>query len=338
MSLSEGSLIRSHSTLDREARAQSGRAVSTRRGTNSALLCALAAGVLGLATPGTAHAEGEPSGAAPEGQPSAADAKVPSEATPQDRAGACLENHAQGQEFRLSAKLLEGRDAFLRCSATHCPAQIQRDCLNYMEQIQLQIPSVAFRVTADGVSRADVKVFLDGNLVLEKLSGKALDLNPGNHEVRVILEPFAPYEQSLVVSEGDKFRMVEVAFATPTAPAAPEPPPREMHRPIPLSSYIFGSIGAAALINGVAWGVSSWGLQKDLESSCAPRCQKESVDVLRQRALIADASWGVSAASLAVASIFYLLRPEVPVEGSVQVGVARWDEHGAIGTISVEAF
>jgi hypothetical protein len=303
-----------------------------------ALWCALAASVFALSTSSTARAQGAPSTPAPSvGQAPAAEAAAAP--APQDQAEACLENHAQGQEFRLSSKLLQGRDAFLKCSATSCPAQIQRDCLNYLEQIQLQIPSVAFRVSADGVSRADVQVYVDGQLALDKLSGKALDLNPGSHDVKIVLPPFAPHEETLVVNEGDKFRMVEVKFASPVVAAAEhDVPQREMHRPIPVSSYVFGGVGAAALISGVAWGLSSAGLKGDLENGCAPRCPKDSVDVLRQRSLIADVSWGVSAASLAVAGIFYLVRPEVPVEGSVEVGLTWLGDHGAIGTISVPTF
>ena len=239
----------------------------------------------------------------------------------------------------MSGKLLQGREAFLKCSATSCPAQIQRDCLNYMEQIQLQIPSVAFRVSADGVSRADVKVYVDGALVLERLNGKALDLNPGSHDVRVVLEPYAPHEEALVVTEGDKFRIVEVKFVTPLVAAGdPGVPQRKMHRPIPVSTYVFGGVGVAALISGAIWGTSSYMLKKDLEHDCAPFCQEESVDVLRQRSMIADISWGVSAVSLSVAGILYLLRPEVPVESSVEVGVTWLDDHGALGTVSIPTF
>jgi len=235
--------------------------------------------------------------------------------------------------------LLQGRDAFLKCSATNCPAQIQRDCLNYMEQIQLQIPSVAFRVSADGMSRADVKVYMDGALVLERLSGKAFDLNPGSHDVRIVLGSFAPHEETLVVSEGDKFRIVEVKFVTPLAAAGdPGVPQREMHRPTPVSTYVFGGLGVAAVISGAIWGTSAYVLKNNLENDCAPFCKKESVDVLRQRALIADISWGVSAVSLSVAGILYLLRPEVPVEGSVEVGVTWLDDHGALGTVSIPTF
>jgi hypothetical protein len=316
----------------------------------AALACASLGVALALLAPENARAEGrKPERPAPTAKPRAeapaAGAGKSSEAAPKpDPIETCLEDHARGQELRLGGKLLQARDAFLHCSATHCPNQIQRDCSGYLEQIQVQVPSVVLRVTADGVSRGDVKVFLDGRLALDRLTGKALDLDPGPHQLRVVLPPYPPYKQSLIVSEGERFRVIEVAFAQPK-PNAPAEDARqerrlEMHRPIPVSSYIFGGVGAAALISGVGWGVSTWSLKNELEAGCAPTCSQKSVNVLRQRALFADVSWGVGAASLIAASVLYLIRPEVPVEVEerVEVGVSWLRERGAVGTVSFSAF
>lgn len=256
---------------------------------------------------------------------------------------ACLSSHSEGQELRLTGRLLEARDEFRQCGANLCPNQVQRDCISWHEQIQMQIPSVAFRVMADGVSRADVRVLIDGKLVFDQLSGKSVDLNPGPHEVRVELSPFEPHEQSLVVSEGDKFRIVEVKFSSPKeplqGPGPAGPKPVEMHRPVPVSAYVFGGVSAAAAISGVAWGLSAWSLRSELEAKCAPDCREQPVNVLKQRALITDISWGVSAASLVTASVLYLLRPEQPVDGEpVGVDVGWLPGGGAYGTVTLEGF
>ena len=313
------------------------------------LACALLGAALALLAPTAARAEGRKTGAPaakPRAEAPAASAAADSSsaaAPKQDPIETCLEDHARGQELRLGGKLLDARDAFLHCSATHCPNQIQRDCSGYLEQIQVQVPSVVLRVTAEGVSRGDVKVFIDGRLALEQLTGKALDLDPGPHQLRVVLPPYPPYKQSLIVSEGERFRVIEVAFAKrkPNAGMDEGRPERrlEMQRPIPVSSYIFGTVGAAALLSGVGWGVSTWSLKNELEAGCAPTCSQKSVDVLRQRALFADVSWGVGAASLIAAGVFYLIRPEVPVEvDRVDVGVSWLQERGAVGTLSFSAF
>jgi hypothetical protein len=303
--------------------------------------CAVLGSAVALLTPISARAEGHK---AERPAPSSAGAASSSRAAKADPIEICLEDHARGQELRLGGKLLDARDSFLHCAATHCPNQIQRDCSSYLEQIQVQVPSVVLRVTADGVSRGDVKVFVDGRLVLDHLTGKALDVDPGPHQLRVVLPPYPPYKQSLIVSEGERFRVIEVAFAKSiTSPTAEEVRPErklEMHRPIPVSSYVFGGVGAAALLSGVGWGVSSWSLKNEMEAGCAPTCSQKSVAVLRQRALFADVSWGVSAASMIVAGVFYLIRPEVPVEAEerVEVGLSWLPERGAVGTLRLSAF
>lgn len=258
-----------------------------------------------------------------------------------DAVAACLSNHTKGQMLRQAGKLIESRDVFRQCSAVECPSQVIRDCLGWLEQTQRQIPSVSFRILADGVTRTDARVFIDGQAVLERVSGKALDLNPGVHELRVVLPPFEEYEADLVVSDGEQFRVVEVAFRTPVAPKRPLPPTApevEMHRPIPIPAYVFAGVAAAAAISGTGWGLSTRLLEGKLEDKCAPRCSQEGIDVVKQRALLADLSWGIGAASLITAVTFYVLRPEVPVtQDTVGLDVSMIPS-GAIGTLSLTGF
>jgi hypothetical protein len=281
---------------------------------------ALLAAVLVGAIPRSAHAEDDP-----------------------DPVAVCLAEHTQGQELRRDGQLLESRESFKRCSATGCPSQVIRDCLGWKEQVDQQIPSLGFRVTADGASRADVRVFVDDQLLAERLDGKALDLNPGSHRVRVELPPFAPFDETLVVIEGDKFRMVDATFRTPV-PAPPAvvaaPPPREpeMHRPIPVSSYVFAGVSVAAAINAAGWGLWMSSLRSELQENCQPNCSPESVDVLEQRALIADISWGVSLVSLATAVTLYVLRPEEPLGDPVALDLHIVPGGGAVGSLSIYAF
>jgi hypothetical protein len=274
----------------------------------------------------------------------AQDAAAPAaERSPPDPVLVCLDNHTEGQQLRRDGKLIESRDAFRQCSATACPSEIIRDCLGWMEEVDKQIPSVSFAVTADGASRADAQVYIDDVLVLDKLSGRAMPVNPGPHRVRVVLPPFAPFEEQVVFTEGDKFRMVDVKFASPRATpdvAATTPgaaPEVEKARPVPVATYVFGGLGIAAALSGGAWGISNVALRSDMEEECSPNCSDRSIAVLKQRALIADISWGVSIVSLATAATIYFLRPEETLERPVAVDV-RLLPAGALGTISVSHF
>jgi hypothetical protein len=275
----------------------------------------------------------------------AQDAAPPAaEGSPPDPVLVCLDNHTEGQQLRRDGKLIESRDAFRQCSATACPSEIIRDCLGWMEEVDKQIPSVSFAVTADGTNRSDAQVYIDDVLVLDKLSGRAMPVNPGPHRVRVVLPPFAPFEEQVVFTEGDKFRMVDVKFASPRAalnPATTTPgaasPEVEKARPVPVATYVFGGLGIAAALSGGAWGISNVALRSDMEEKCSPNCSDRSIDVLKQRALIADISWGVSIVSLATAATIYFLRPEETLEQPVAVDV-RLLPAGALGTISVSHF
>lgn len=130
----------------------------------------------------------------------------------------CLTSHLNGQELRQSRKLLESREQFRQCARQECPSAIARDCVDWLGQFERQIPSVSVRVTADGAGRSDARVSVDG-VPVESLNGRAIELNPGTHVVRVELAPFAPFETSLIVSEGDQFRVVEAVFASPSRPS-----------------------------------------------------------------------------------------------------------------------
>jgi hypothetical protein len=258
---------------------------------------------------------------------------------------ACLSSHLQGQELRQSSKLLESREQFRQCARPECPSAIARDCVEWLGQYERQIPSISVRVTADGAGRSDARVSLDG-VPVDNRAGKAIELNPGTHAIRVELAPFAPFETSLVISEGDQFRVVDAVFATPVkpslAPSQPEPKPLAplvMERPVPVTAYIFGAVTLAAAANAAGWALSSWSLRQELEKACAPSCRPESVDVLEQRAMIADISWGVSVASLLATVTFYALRPEVPVESERPIAFGLDVlPGGAVGSVSVSAF
>ena len=255
----------------------------------------------------------------------------------------CLAAHLQGQELRQSSKLLESREQFRQCAQPGCPTAIARDCVEWLGQYERRIPSISVRVTADGAGRTDARVSVDGAAVTSLL-GKAIELNPGEHLVRVELAPFAPFETSLLINEGDQFRVVEAIFASAAKPTlVAQPAQREtpviMERPVPTMAYVFGAVTLAAAANGAAWALSSLSLRHDMEQKCAPACNPDSVAVLRQRATVADISWGVSAASLIATVTFYALRPEVPAQAEQPIGLGlNVLPGGAVGSVSVSAF
>jgi hypothetical protein len=255
-------------------------------------------------------------------------------AAPADEAtDRCIDSHTESQQLERDEKFLESRAALLECSAESCPGAIRADCVRWLEDLRDRIPTVVFHANKRGQAVSDVEVYVDDTLMFRRLEGKALELDPGVYRVRFAPpSPAAAVEQELIVSQGDRLRNVSVELA-PTLPdraVASE----ATERPVPTLTYVLGGIGIAAAVSGGAWGVSSWSATGDLDASCAPRCDPDLVDVARRRALIADVSWGVSAAALIGAAATYFLRPEVAVDRP-QVDVAVLDQ-GVLGRIQID--
>jgi hypothetical protein len=297
----------------------------------------LAALALGALTwlPGNIDIARGPALAAAQAAPARAGAKTkaktkggPSHVSPVVEA--CVEHHTDAQELRMAGKLLESRVALRQCAAEACPALLQRDCVGWLDQIEPQIPSLTFRVTVDGKSRTDAQVFIDGAHNSEPSVGKAVDLDPGAHHVRVVVPGLPAFEDRVMLSEGERYRMVQVALSSPARPA---PPPLEKHRPVPLATYVLGGVAVAAAVSGGIFSASTASLESELQDSCAPGCSESRVDELRQRALFADISWGVSVLSLAGATTFFLLRPEIPVEIDVALS-----SRGGAAFVSIDTF
>lgn len=278
-----------------------------------------------------AKQKGEPAAkAAPKLEPRATDEAAQARPPITPVVEACVTHHTEAQERRLAGKLLESREALRQCAAEACPALLQRDCVGWLDQVEKQIPSITFRITVDGQSSSDARVFVDGARAHEPESGRAVELDPGRHELRVEQPGITAFEEQVVLSEGERYRLIEVAMSSPPRPASKP----ELHRPVPFLTYLLGGVAIAGAISGGVWGASSLSLRKELEDTCAPGCPGRRVDELRQRALFTDISLGVSALSLLGATALFVFRPEVPIE----VDVGWLPDGGGMGSVRLKAF
>lgn len=272
---------------------------------------------------------------------STADAGSSTAATPTTRTAPptvdeCLAAHREAQSLRKQFRLRESRELLSDCSHDACPGPVKRDCMRWIDDITMQMPSVVFRIdTGDGTTTNKVKIYADGQLLFESVPNRAVEMNPGTYRLRFELEGRPPVEQEVSLGEGEKFKNVSIRFestqkpeagaagpGTPGAaklPATPEPT-MEQSRPVPLATYILAGVGAAAAINFGVWAAWSESLRKELKSECAPGCEQEFIDRVRTRGYVADISLGVSVASFAAASVFYFTRPVVTLPVKVDIG------------------
>jgi hypothetical protein len=157
---------------------------------------------------------------------------------------------------------------------------------------------------ARGPDVADVKVFVDGKLVAERLSGAALEIDPGEHRFRFESRLWPPVERTILVSEGVKGREIDIEFEPAPAPllrVPPSPPaPPPANRGLQGFDYALGGLALASL--GTFATVSSWALfeRHDLQQQCAPFCSDDQVSSVATKLVIADVALGAAVVSLAV--------------------------------------
>ncbi len=232
-----------------------------------------------------------------------------------DATQTCISAHVEAQRLEKAAKLREARSALVRCSDPACPSVLVTECTELFAKLDQAVPSLVFVARdASGKDIADARV-LDGETVLlERLDGKAIEVDPGEHRFRIEHAGEAPIEQRLVVREGDKLRRVEVSFGKPGGGG---PAPQEEERQVTPAFWVVGGAGLAGLaVFGALAGV---GLAKkgDLDDqACAPNCPTADVDEVRSLFLGADITLGIGLAALAVAPILYFTSPVGPPSSS----------------------
>ncbi len=210
-----------------------------------------------------------------------------------DATNQCMAQHEQAQELKLDRRLIEARATLRACSRPACPSPIRVDCVTWLDAVENSIPSIVFAAQSERGDETRVKVFVDRELVTERLDGRAREMNPGAHEVRFELPPYPPVERSVVVREGQRNRVVAASFVAPAAP--PPAPPVVVEEPvgIPTLAFVLGGVAVAGMATGTGVGVSALRLRSERLDSCAPLCAEEDERRLRTRALMADVGWAV---------------------------------------------
>ena len=144
--------------------------------------------------------------------PAAAQEAAPSKAS-------CAEAYESAQESRVSGALQQTRSRLAYCAQAECPSFVQKDCARWLEEVDKELPSVVVSVVglaADAAATSSsqpLSLKIDGAAVSEPLSGKAISLDPGKHEL-VLERPGAePITRTILAQQGVQNRSVEFRLA-----------------------------------------------------------------------------------------------------------------------------
>jgi hypothetical protein len=127
---------------------------------------------------------------------------------------ACAKAYEDAQVQRNSGHLKSAQDQLRICVQDQCPDFVRSDCVNWLSEVNSALPTVTFAaVDSAGADLFDVKVSVDGVVVAESLDGRAIELDPGQHQL-VFEYQGARVEQKLLVRQGEKNRVVRGQIQT----------------------------------------------------------------------------------------------------------------------------
>jgi hypothetical protein len=240
-----------------------------------------------------------------------------------DERQACASAAEQAQTLRDNGKYRQSREQLLICVRDVCPAIVKRDCVGWLNQLEAVTPTVVLSAKRNERDLVDVKVYLDGALVSEKLDGTPIPTDPGQHTFKFEWSGQTT-EQNVMVTAGQKGRNIAASFGGDGAPAPGSPPdsaPSSDGRGSLVPAFLVGGLGLVGLTSFAILGISGRSDASELRSSCRPNCTQDQVDSVRRKLLIADISLGVGLVALGVSTYMILMRPKVSVDGnSVKTG------------------
>lgn len=172
----------------------------------------------------------------------------------------CLAASESAYKSAKDHKLLQERTQLLTCAAEHCPADVRRDCVQRMDDVNRAIPSIVFEVKdSAGNDLSDVKVTMDATRVAERLDGTAITLDPGRHKFTFEIPGRPPIDKEYVIVISQKERretlVVDSVSAKPEAVS-----PLTTHGQQPAVSQTRPGLGAQKIAAIVAGGVGIVGV------------------------------------------------------------------------------
>ncbi|MEO5728023.1 MAG: hypothetical protein ABI134_04935 [Byssovorax sp.] len=227
---------------------------------------------------------------------------------------ACVQAYEQAQRLRLAGDLLASRVELGVCSREVCPELVRRDCVTWIREVESATASVIVSARTPGdADRPDVRVFVDGALAQERLTGTAIEVNPGQRRFRLEPRGAPPVELPVLITTGEKNRLLRIVIPAETRALSSSRPS------VPRVSIALGAFGIAAAGSGLALEIVGSAELGDLREGCAPRCEHADVDATRTKIIVGDALLGVGLLSLGAAVVYWLTRAEPSAPSVAQV-------------------
>jgi hypothetical protein len=219
---------------------------------------------------------------------------------------ACVAQLDQAQSLQSSNKLKAARASLVSCSNEACPDLVREDCARSLVSLDAAMPSAVFSAVAETGDITDVRVILDGELATERLDGKSIALDPGEHVARFVRAGRPPVEIRFVAREGEKNRLVSATFGVPRS-LAPAPVQLEGRKRSPLVPLLLAGTGVAALGAGLGFRLNADATADDMRRTCAPACDQGARDSLSEKLALSNVSLAIGLGALAASGVVWLV-------------------------------
>jgi len=229
---------------------------------------------------------------------------------------ACQEAYVAGQRhYKLDHDLVTARGELLTCAKT-CPDELRASCGRWLEDLAREIPSIVVRARDAQGRDVAATVDLDHRAIEGYVDGQPIELNAGPHELTIHRAGRPDVAEAIVVTAGQKLRVIDVWTEPRAMPAF------VVRRPVPTATWVLLATSGVALASfGVfaTWTTIEFSKTSACSPTCAPSAKDDGFDA---KAAVADVSLGVAATAFLAAGVFYLTRPTIRVEQ--RVSAAPW--------------
>ncbi len=224
-----------------------------------------------------------------------------------DEKAACFDASEKAQKLKNDKKLTDARAQFIICAREICPSVVRVECAKALAEVESSTSTVVIRARdAGGKDIIDVKVYVDGNLLLPKLQGTAVTVDPGAHKFRYEFPNGKTVEEDVLIAEGEKDRVLRIEAKGESAVVVDNngghgggETPKETTGGGPgPAPWIIGGVGVVALGVFIGLQVDAQGTYSDMKNTCGVTgtCDKGKVDAL-------GTEFGVSGVFLAAGAV-----------------------------------
>jgi hypothetical protein len=236
-----------------------------------------------------------------------------------------------GNEHHLRTE----RNQLLVCAAASCPADIRKECVRRVDEVNTAIPTIIFEAKdGSGKDLSAVKVTMDGDALAERLEGSALSIDPGEHTFAFATEGQPPLTKVFVIRESEKDRREAITFGVGDVVSSPLQAGAEASVTTgstglgtqKILAIVAGGVGVVGLGVGTAFGLVTMSKKSDAQKACPNLCADPNGVSLwsdaKSAGNVSTVAFIVGGVALAGgAALWFTAKPESRSGPSAQVGV-----------------